>query len=148
MKRLLPLIFFICVVIIVMLSVAAADTEIVLIEKEINDNHIIIKRENGERLLLEKWSLRFSPLLFAGKSFAASISPMWVTIYFEDRDEIKWTIKERLGATPPQRQPAPGATGQRKKDVPAQGLNPNFILLVQGALSLLGLEPGPLVLLR
>jgi peptidoglycan hydrolase-like protein with peptidoglycan-binding domain len=69
---------------------------------------------------------------------------MWVTIYFEDRDEIKWTTKERLGAAVPQRQPAPGATEQRKRETPTQGLNPNFILLVQGALSLLGLGPGPL----
>jgi hypothetical protein len=98
MNRVLLLISAIWVAMLLTPTVAAADAEIVLIEKEIDDDHIIIRRENGERLLLEKWSLRFSSLSFEGKTFVASVSPMWVTIYLEDRDEIKWSIEERLDA--------------------------------------------------
>ena len=70
--------------------------EMIFIEKELSDDQVIISRKNGEKLLLEKWSLRFSPLAFEGKVFAAEISPLWVTIYFDDRDSIKWTIEETI----------------------------------------------------
>ena len=65
--------------------------------KEIDDDNIIIVTEEMEKLLLEKWSLRFSPLIFEGKIFIADITPLWVTIYFDDRESIKWTVEESLG---------------------------------------------------
>jgi hypothetical protein len=79
--------------------------------KEIDDDNIIIVTEKGNKLLLNKWSLRFSPLLFEGKTFYASVSPMWVTIYFDDRDPIKWTIEQDLGQvqSEPVRKKSPGA---------------------------------------
>ncbi len=68
--------------------------EMISIEKEIDDDHIIVSRSNGEKLFLEKWNMRFSPLRFEGKKFPADVSPLWVTIYFEDRDPIKWSVEE------------------------------------------------------
>jgi len=38
-----------------------------------------------------------SPLAFEGKYFYTSISPMWVTIYFENKSPIKWSIEKNLG---------------------------------------------------
>lgn len=80
------------------IGTAIADTQNIIIEKEIDDNHIIITTEKGEQLLLEKWTLRLSPIVFEGKTFLAEISPMWVTIHFENRDPIKWSIEKTLGA--------------------------------------------------
>ena len=143
MKQILLLIPVMCVAILGTSAIAAADAERVFIEKEIDDDHIIISRENGDRLLLKKWSLRFSPLLFEGKSFVASVSPMWVTVYFEDRAEIKWSIEERLGSARLSRRSAPGVIERPEGAVRPKASDPTFILLVQGALSLLGLDPGP-----
>jgi hypothetical protein len=50
MNRVLLLISAIWVAMLLTPTVAAADAEIVLIEKEIDDDHIIIRRENGKRL--------------------------------------------------------------------------------------------------
>jgi Putative peptidoglycan binding domain len=69
---------------------------------------------------------------------------MWVTIYLEDRDEIKWSIEERLEAARPLHRTVPCTIQQPRRGAPAKTLDPTFILLVHGALSLLGLEPGPL----
>lgn len=68
----------------------------ILVEKEIDDDTIIITTAKGDRLLLKKWNLRFSPLLFEDKSFLADISANWVTIYFDDREPIKWSIEKTL----------------------------------------------------
>jgi len=114
----------------------AQTAEYVLVEKEIDDDHVIIARKNGERLLLEKWSLRFSPLTFEGKTFVADVSSLWVTIYFEDRDSIKWSIKENLGRIS---RPRPG-TANAISATPSK----EVLLLVQAALTLLGYQPGPL----
>lgn len=76
---------------------AHADIEKIYILKEIDDDHIIIVTEAGEKLLLEKWSLRFSPLSFEGKYFVAEIEPSWVTIHFDDRESIKWSVEKHLG---------------------------------------------------
>jgi hypothetical protein len=76
---------------------AFADLEPILIVKEIDDDNIIIARSNGENLLLKKWSPRLSPLSFEGKTFYAEVSPMWVTIYIPNRNEIKWSIEKNLG---------------------------------------------------
>ncbi len=76
---------------------ASADVQPVLVQTEIDDDHIIIVTEDGEQLLLEKWSMRFSPLAFEGKTFFAEISPMWVTIHIPNRDPIKWSIEKNLG---------------------------------------------------
>lgn len=82
-----------------MIQRAADAAELIYIEKELNDDSIMVQRKNGERLLLEKWSLRFNPLLFEGKSFAADVSSSWVTIYFDDREPIKWTVADRIAAS-------------------------------------------------
>jgi hypothetical protein len=73
------------------------DMQRVLIQKEIDDDHVIVVTEQGEQLFLEKWSLRFSPLIFEGKTFLAEVSPMWVTIYVEGQDPIKWSVEKSLG---------------------------------------------------
>ena len=51
MNRVLLLISSIRVAMLLTPTVAAADVEIVLIEREIDDDHMIIRRENGEHLL-------------------------------------------------------------------------------------------------
>ena len=88
-------------------SNAFAGIEKIFVLKEIDDDHIIIITQSGEQLLLEKWSLRFSPLLFEGKYFIAEVSPMWVTIHFDGRDPIKWSIEENLGSLSPPGSKAP-----------------------------------------
>lgn len=77
-----------------------ADIQNIYILKEIDDDHIIVVTESNEQLLLEKWTLRFSPPLFEGRYFTAEVSAMWVTIHFEDRQAIKWSIEESLGLIP------------------------------------------------
>ncbi len=69
----------------------------ILVAKEIDDDHIIIITENGDQLLLEKWTMKLSPLLFEGKVFVANVSPMWVEIYIEGKGEIKWSVEKHLG---------------------------------------------------
>ena len=78
-------------------NILQAEVMKILIEKEIDDDHIIILTEKGDRLLLEKWSLTLSPLLFEGKNFVADVSSMWVKMYIEDKGEIKWSIEKNLG---------------------------------------------------
>jgi len=78
-------------------SASEAEVMKVLIAKEIDDDHIIIITEKGDQKLLEKWSLKFSPLLFEGKIFLADVSSMWVKMYIEGKEEIKWSIKKHLG---------------------------------------------------
>ena len=69
----------------------------VLIEKELDDDKIIIVTSKGDRLLLEKWTMKLSPLSFEGKIFPAKVSPMWVKMYIENKGEIKWSIEKHLG---------------------------------------------------
>jgi len=78
-------------------SVSQAAVMKVLVAKEIDDDHIIIVTEKGDQLLLEKWSMKFSPLLFEGKVFLADVSSMWVKMYIEGKGEIKWSIEKHLG---------------------------------------------------
>ncbi len=61
--------------------VSHAEVMKVLVAKEIDDDHIVIVTAKGDQLLLEKWTLKFSPLSFEGKIFLADVSPMWVKIY-------------------------------------------------------------------
>jgi hypothetical protein len=120
--------------VLVTTQLAAQTAEVVVVQKEIDDDHIIIARKSGERLLLEKWSLRFSPLGFEGRSYVADVSPLWVTIYLEDRDPIKWSIKENLGgriAVPP-----------REQDKKIISPSKQFVTLVQAALIFLDYKPG------
>jgi len=84
---------------------AFASTEKIYILKEIDDDNIIVVTQSGDQLLLKKWTLKFSPLSFEGKYFMADVSSLWVTIYFENRDPIKWSVEKSLGKissrTPP-----------------------------------------------
>lgn len=57
-------------------SIANAEVMKVLIEKEIDGDHIIIGSAKGDQLLLEKWTMKFSPLLFEGEIFLADGSLM------------------------------------------------------------------------
>lgn len=82
-------------------SHALAGIERIYVLKEMDDDHIIIVTQSGEQLLLEKWTLRFSPLSFEGKYFIAEVSPAWVTIHFEGRDPIKWSVEKSLGYITP-----------------------------------------------
>ena len=79
------------------LSVAHSSVQRILISEEIDDDHIIVLTEKGQRLLLAKWTVRLSPLIFEGKYLIAEVSPLWVTIYFDDREPIKWSVEETLG---------------------------------------------------
>jgi TonB family protein len=74
-----------------------AEIQKLLVEKEVDDDHIIVLTERDERLLLEKWTVRFSPLSFEGQYFVAEVSALWVTIHFDDREPIKWSVEETLG---------------------------------------------------
>lgn len=78
-------------------SISHAEIMKVLVTKEIDDDHIIVVTEIGDQLLLEKWSMKFSPLLFEGKIFLADVSSMWVKMYIEGKGEIKWSIEKHLG---------------------------------------------------
>ena len=89
-----------CAAMILMLSwgvsiLGAGQSQMVHIIKELDDDHILIQTTRNSFMFLEKWTLRFSPLLFEGKSFPAKITPLWVTIYFEHREPIKWSIMDR-----------------------------------------------------
>jgi hypothetical protein len=75
--------------------------ESVYVLKEIDNDHIIIVTQGGERLLLKKWTLRLSPLLFEGNHFTAEVSASWITIHFDDRDPIKWSAEKSLGSVSP-----------------------------------------------
>jgi hypothetical protein len=99
--------------------VYGSDMQRVLVQTEVDDDHIIIVTEKGEQLLLEKWTLRFSPLVFEGKTFPAEISPMWVTIYIEGRDPIKWSVVKSLGYVAPRPSAPSAARVAPKKSVPA-----------------------------
>jgi hypothetical protein len=78
-------------------SITNAEVMKVLVEKEIDDDHIIIVTAKGDQLLLEKWTMKLSPLLFEGKIFLADVSSMWVKIYIEGKGEIKWSVEKHLG---------------------------------------------------
>jgi len=78
-------------------SVANAEVMKVLVAKEIDDDHVIIVTAKGDQLLLEKWTMKLSPLLFEGKIFLADVSSMWVEIYIEGKGEIKWSVEKHLG---------------------------------------------------
>lgn len=41
--------------------------------------------------------MRLSPLIFEGKTFLAEVSSLWVTIHFENKDPIKWSVEKFLG---------------------------------------------------
>lgn len=84
---------------ILLTTAATSHAEImnVLIAKEIDDDNIIVLTENGEKLLLKKWSIKFSPLVFEGKVFPADVSSMWVKMFIEGKGEIKWSIEKHLG---------------------------------------------------
>jgi len=70
----------------------------VLVEREIDDDNIIVVTSKGDRLLLSKWTMKLSPLSFEGKVFLSDISPMWVKMYIEDKGEMKWSIEKHLAS--------------------------------------------------
>jgi len=78
-------------------GISHADIMNVLVAKEIDDDHIIVVTEKGDQLLLEKWTMKLSPLLFEGKVFPADVSPIWVKMFIEGKGEIKWSIEKNLG---------------------------------------------------
>ncbi|MEN3039529.1 MAG: hypothetical protein ABDI07_10365 [Candidatus Kryptonium sp.] len=79
------------------LSANSQTIQEIFVLKEIDESKIIVITQGGDKLLLKKFSARLSPLIFEGRKFYASISPMWVKIYFDDREPIKWEVVERLG---------------------------------------------------
>ena len=74
-----------------------AQLQSIYVLKEIDDDNIIIVTEKNEKYLLEKWSMRLSPLIFEGSTFLADVSPLWITIYFDNKDPIKWSVEKFLG---------------------------------------------------
>jgi len=91
-------IFFLTLVVgLFIANTLQADVMKILVEKEIDDDNIIIVTAEGDRLLLEKWTMKLSPLLFEGKILVADVSSMWVKIYIEGKGEIKWSVEKQLG---------------------------------------------------
>lgn len=126
-------------------NILSAQVQRIFILKEIDDDNIIIVTEKSEKLLLKKWNLRYSPLSFEGKYFYASISPMWVTIYFDDRDAIKWSIEKDLGTanTSPKTTSRRPSGGQTNKVYPGLG-NSHWIDKVIDDGKMILLEDGSL----
>ena len=91
------ILLFFCTLPPVRWAIAQDDVQRIFILKEIDDDNIIILTQAGDKILLKKWSMRFSPSAFEGKHFYASISTMWVTIYIENKSPIKWSIEKNLG---------------------------------------------------
>lgn len=87
---------FVLFLVLLASSISNAEIMKVLVEKEIDDDHIIIVTAKGDRLILEKWTMKLSPLLFEGKIFFADVSSMWVKIYIEGKSEIKWSVEKNL----------------------------------------------------
>lgn len=79
-------------------SCAAKSFETVCIQKEIDDDNVIAQVRN-DNVLLKKWSLKFSPLIFEGKCFPAKISSLFVEIILEDGSSIKWSIEEIISTS-------------------------------------------------
>ncbi len=115
------IILFIVLVTMVWASNAFAGIEKIYVLNEIDDDHIIIVTQSGEQLLLEKWDLKFSPLLFEGKHFIADVSPMWVTIYIDGRDPIKWSVEENLGSFSPPGSKVPSQPKEKKGTTTRKG---------------------------
>ena len=88
--------FLTLIIVLLVAAVSQAEVMQVLVAKELDDDHIIIVTEKGVQLLLEKWTMKFSPLLFEGKVFLADVSSMWVKMYIEGKGEIKWSIEKHL----------------------------------------------------
>jgi hypothetical protein len=112
--------------------------EMILIEKEIDDDNVVIRRPSGERLRLNKWSMRFSPLVFEGKTFPADVTSLWVTIYVEGRDPIKWSVEESLGGAAKRLLPSTPSTVPPQPSVATR----EVISRVQAALIILKHDPG------
>lgn len=74
----------------------SAESFWVYILTEVDSEHIIIVKENYEKLLLKKWSLDHAPSLIMGKIFNADITHSEVKIYF-DNNPIIWRIEKNLG---------------------------------------------------
>lgn len=128
-------------------SQALAGVERIYVLKEIDDDHIIIVTQSGEQLLLEKWSLRFSPLVFEGKYFTAEVSPLWVTIYVEGRDPLKWSVEKSLGyVTPRPSSPRPGTTPKAPAAPPPTRGGECYRTAIQGPTPFLG-NGGEIILL-
>ncbi len=121
--------------------VSHAEVMKVLVAKEIDDDHIVIVTAKGDQLLLEKWTLKFSPLSFEGKIFLADVSPMWVKIYIEGKEEIKWSIEKHLGTVDlkkPSKSNKPTSAGY-----PGVGSG-HWIQSVSGGGKIIALEDGSL----
>jgi hypothetical protein len=122
-------------------SVSQAEVMKVLVVKEVDDDHIIIVTAKGDQLLLEKWSMKFSPLLFEGKIFLADVSSMWVTMYIEGKGEIKWSIEKHLGTVNLEKP-------SKKKEAPTAGYpgigSGHWIQNVSGGGKIVILEDGSL----
>lgn len=88
---------FVFIFVLLVTSISQAEIMKVLVDKEIDDDHIIIVTEKGDQFFLEKWSMKFSPLLFEGKVFLADVNSMWVKMYIEGKGELKWSIEKYLG---------------------------------------------------
>lgn len=128
-------------------SQALAGVERIYVLKEIDDDHIVIVTQSGEQLLLEKWTLRFSPLVFEGKYFTAEVSSSWVTIYFEYRDPIKWSVEKSLGyVTPRSATPRPGPTQEAPAAPPRARGGECYRTAIQGPTPFLG-NGGEIILL-
>ena len=95
MRKYIHILLFIIVLLVP--NISSAEVMKVLVAKEINDQNIIIVTEKGYRLLLQKWSLKFSPLLFEGKVFMADVTPFFVNMFIEGKGELKWSIEKHLG---------------------------------------------------
>lgn len=108
----------------------------VLVTKEIDDDHIIVITAKGDQLLLEKWTMKFSPLSFEGKVFVADVSPTWVKMFIENKGEIKWSIEEHLGAVeskkPKQPQQRPKQKSSTQEGYPIEVAHNDELFIING----------------
>ena len=67
-------------------------------------------------------------------------------MYFEDREEIKWSIEEALPSVKPKRgiQSRPKEIGATEAQIIEPTITPGLIMLTQTALTLVGFDPGPI----
>lgn len=116
--------------------VSHAEIMNVLVAKEIDDDHIIVVTAKGDQLLLEKWTMKLSPLSFEGKVFPADVSPMWVKIFVKGKGEIKWSIEKHLGTVeleePKRPQQRPPQKAPAQKGYPIEVAHNDELFIING----------------
>lgn len=127
--------FVVVGILLSVIGVAHAEIMNVLVAKEIDDDHIIAVTAKGDQLLLEKWTMKLSPLLFEGKIFPADVTPLWVKMYIEGKGEIKWSIEKHLGTVElkkPKQQQSSAPKTPAKEGYPIEVAHNDELFIING----------------